>query len=498
MKDWTIRDYKRPYVCVDAIRPSEKAAAVVVVAGDEEFEIETQDGARTEQVVSMLTSLRDPASPVWSQVRTGRRGDDAMQVWRELLQQMDQLALLRDAGVAHASTAAGLKTYVEQTAEWIRGAATGGLWTRLRPHLDVARRHLAWLSSDLAAELGWRLRPSALPEDPFSHPNFYLRTLLLQARYWRRHSPLALLCADAVLGRVLTHKEDDSLWGLAAELDTGLYSERDLLAELNALARILVWTISADAAAVCSLPQTARQPTSGVNFLLEAETLASRALRELGPSRYLTATAGADISERLVKGCYIEEYHVNRRFVEIIVPMLAKRLNHGLRSTLFRYYAEEVGHERFERATCKSLGVDTALLDRSLPLPLHLAYVEVFTHFAETYPIGYLISIFVTEGMPGVSSPINDRLMARNADNREFRNVADRHDSVNVELHHESLARHMMARIPIVPPATQMRALRHLLELVELNHRTWNNLYDHYAAEDLPLHQGWFDGSLPS
>jgi hypothetical protein len=88
--------------------------------------------------------------------------------------------------------------------------------------------------------------------------------------------------------------------------------------------------------------------------------------------------------------------------------------------------------------------------------------------------------------------------MARLSENAEFRKVADRHDSLNDDLNHESLSRLMLARVPSVPPATQVRALQHLLELVELNHRTWNNLYDYYSCEDLPLHQAWFDGSLPN
>jgi len=496
MKGWSIRDYKRPYVFVDEIKPSRKGS-IVLVAGDEEYEIDTQDGDGADHVVSMLRSLRDPTSPAWDQVRAPRRGDGSQQVWRELLQQMDQLALLREGGAAPASTVDRLRTYVDQTAEWIRAAAPGQKWTRLKPYLRVARQHLDWLSAELAVELGWHQRAAAVPRDPFTYANFYLRTLLLQARYWRRHSPLALLCADAALRRI-ANEPDSDLWDLVTELSNGLYSVRDLLAELNALARILVWTIADDAATVCTAPSGRRRTTSGVNFMLEAERLTSKALRDLGPSRYLTASADSTISDRLVKGVYIEEYHVTRRFVEIIVPTLAKRVNDGLRAMLFRYYAEEVGHERFERATCKSLGVDANLLDRSLPLPLHLAFVEVFTHFAETYPIGYLISIFVTEGMPGVSSPINDRLMAKLSQNAEFRKVADRHDSLNDDLNHESLSRLMMARVPSVPPATQVRALQHLLELVELNHRTWNTLYDYYSSEELPLHQAWFDGSLPN
>ena len=122
MKGWSIRDYKRPYVFVDEIKPSRKGS-IVLVAGDEEYEIDTQDGDGADHVVSMLRSLRDPTSPAWDQVRAPRRGDGSQQVWRELLQQMDQLALLREGGAAPASTVDRLRTYVDQTAEWIRAAA---------------------------------------------------------------------------------------------------------------------------------------------------------------------------------------------------------------------------------------------------------------------------------------------------------------------------------------------------------------------------------------
>ena len=63
MKGWSIRDYKRPYVFVDEIKSSRKGS-IVLVAGEEEYEIDTQDGDGADHVVSMLRSLRDLPKPL--------------------------------------------------------------------------------------------------------------------------------------------------------------------------------------------------------------------------------------------------------------------------------------------------------------------------------------------------------------------------------------------------------------------------------------------------
>ena len=82
MKCWSIRDYKRPYVFVDEIKSSRKGS-IVLVAGEEEYEIDTQDGDGADHVVSMLRSLRDPGV-IARKLSCGNKTEAGKGAWERL------------------------------------------------------------------------------------------------------------------------------------------------------------------------------------------------------------------------------------------------------------------------------------------------------------------------------------------------------------------------------------------------------------------------------
>src|SRR5262249_14368619 len=152
----------------------------------------------------------------------------------------------------------------------------------------------------------------------------------------------------------------------------------------------------------------------------------------------------------------------------------------------FRYYDEEVGHERFERDTCLSLGVQQSELDETLPLPLHTAFVDTFTLCAMQEPVAYLLSIFVTEGLFGAPSDVNVRL-ADLVDSVRFREVSRRHEHLNDELNHPSLTRLALNDIHSVDSSLMRRAIQFLRYFVELNWRAWDDLFAYYSTAEHPL-----------
>ena len=68
--------------------------------------------------------------------------------------------------------------------------------------------------------------------------------------------------------------------------------------------------------------------------------------------------------------------------------------------------------------------------------------------------------------------------------NTSYQKVARVHENLNVELNHSSLSRLFMNDIAIVSPQSQCRAIEHLLYLLELNHRSWEQLTEYYSASD--------------
>ena len=229
---------------------------------------------------------------------------------------------------------------------------------------------------------------------------------------------------------------------------------------------------------------------SGAAFAHEVERFADTVLEALGRNAYLDRLGRArDGHDPLLAGLAIEEFHVTRRFVEIIAPMLCKRLPQDLRALMFRYYAEEVGHEVFEEDTCIAHGVPRDALHASLPLPLHATFVDAFTLVAQRRPIAFLCAVMVTEGLFARQSPLGDRVVALTEGLTGVREVCTRHNELNDCLHHDTITRHALGRIEALSAEDKVEALRDLALLLELNARTWEDLGMFYGATPtLALH----------
>jgi len=199
-----------------------------------------------------------------------------------------------------------------------------------------------------------------------------------------------------------------------------------------------------------------------------------------------------DAKAPLIAGPYIEQYHVTRRFVEIIAPLLSRRLSPQLRRTMFQYYSEEIGHEALESTTCEALGVSQRALDLAVPLPLHFAFVDALTVVAELDPIASFAAIMVIEGVFGEPPRMSLRLASVGEANPAFRSVAQEHDELNDTLNHNSIARDCFEHVSAVSPPRQLNALRRILFLLELNHRAWNGIAEFYGSQKALALQGRF------
>jgi hypothetical protein len=223
----------------------------------------------------------------------------------------------------------------------------------------------------------------------------------------------------------------------------------------------------------------------------QTELMTRDALRLWGPNPYVTALHELeDANAPIIAGPYIEQYHVTRRFVEIVCPLLSKRLAPPLRAMMFRYFSEEVGHEALESTTCAALGVSERALQLMLPLPLHFAFVDALTVVAETDPIASLASIMVIEGVFGEPPRLSLRLAAVGRMNPSFPETAQQHEDLNETLNHNSIARDAFEHISAVSPGRQARAMQRVLFLLELNHRAWSGITGFYGEQKVLSLQG--------
>ena len=205
---------------------------------------------------------------------------------------------------------------------------------------------------------------------------------------------------------------------------------------------------------------------------------------ELGRGGFEVAWSALEAAgQPLAIGCHVEEYHVTRRFVEMITPLMASDLEPRLRELVYRYFSEEVGHESFERATCAAFGIDASSLDAACPLPLHVAFVDVFTMLARRGPVDFLSAVAITEGMLGEKSPLNDRIDELMPEDADAKSVYHKHEELNVGLNHASIPRLALSLVPVVDVAEQRRALQSLALVFELNFRAWERLLEFYGDQ---------------
>jgi hypothetical protein len=494
MEKWTIDGYRKPQLIADEVLFDELAKQPVLKARGEYFDVGGINQTEARELTAWLDGLRTPGGREWTEWATDPARREQL---GPVLERLDELALIRDSAPITEDTE--LSTLLDRAAAALEAGLVGT--TR---DVSPALRQLNWLVYDLCCDNSLPTaelfsEAPARPADPFECRDFWLLTLMLQAQYFRRSSPVALLAAWELVRRAAARsgsapaEADVTRWRtLLPELVPSLWSTRDLATSISCAVKLLVKCGRPGAERLLELERRPEHPVSGLNFLIEAEAHASDALAKLGQSDFIAALLEAEpeLRRRLAMGCYMEEFHITCRFVEMITPMLAKRLNSSLRERMFRYYSEEVGHEAFELATCRGLGIDEAALRAALPLPLRVAFVDTFTAIAERDPIGYLISIFVTEGMLGEKSPLNELLGQAEAPQEEFKDVAARHETLNINLNHSSLSRHMMKEVKTLSVAQQTRALGSLLYLLELNHRGWDEVFEYYAPRAAPAYHG--------
>lgn len=484
---WTFQRFAQPRLRADAVEHA-SGAIVSLRSGTQTYRLAFDDDQAAAQIAADLNTLSDSAAPLWTTLRDSTPGSS----WHVLGTFLDTHSLIGEAhdGAAHA---------LAQQAERIRNCVEGTIGAVFKDvsaeRRVLAARHAEDLLRGLnrAAAVGPLFEPGGDPFDAAVQPNFFLALLSAELEYFRRSSPPTLAAAE-MLFRLIAGDE-----GAASRPDqilseaAGLYDERDLASHLWLVGRALAMSTGEDAARFVTAPIPAPALVSGLEFMRQTELLTRETLDRWGENPYLTAINKLDGSySPLVAGPFIEQYHVTTRFVEIIAPLLSVRLAAPLRTNMFRYYSEEYGHEALESTTCQALGVAEAALRKTLPLPLHFAFVDVLTLLAGLDPISSFAAIMVIEGIFGEPPKMSLRLIAAARQNEAFRHVSGDHEELNETLNHNSISRDMFACVAAVSPARQAITMRRILFMLELNHRAWGGIADFYGRQD----QLWLHGEF--
>ena len=487
---WTFHQFKQPCLCIDEIDQDEASAVLKLKSGPHTYRLAFDDFEAAAQIGTQLSTLRHSDAPLWSTLRESPEDSS----WYTLANFLDTHSLIREASDGAAESLRAQARIVEDciaaTANAILKRMNGDARAIASSHALSLRRKLRHVAST-----GGSFLDDGDPFDAVAQPNFFLALVAVECEYFRRFSPPTLAAASSLLGRIADENDGVLDLSVGASLSgaSGLYDLHDLEAHLWLVGNCMILSASDDAARfdTSGFPDLAL--SSGLEFMRQTEILTRDTLVNWGENPYVTALdALGDAYSPLVAGPFIEQYHVTRRFVEIVAPLLSRRLSAALRGMMFRYFSEEVGHEALESTTCEALGVSPAALARAIPLPLHFAFVDALTVVADADPISSFAAIMVIEGIFGEPPKMSLRLAAVARKNPAFREISGDHDELNETLNHNSISRDAFENISAVNPAVQIRVMRRILFLLELNHRAWHGIAEFYGKQD----ELWLPGSF--
>jgi hypothetical protein len=467
MDAWTLDRYRRPQLAHD-VSVNVTEDVIELVRGDDRRTIRFDTGSMAGDLASGLEALRDPRHANWELIVGGSPEPS----WRSLATHLDEWSFLEEAEAENPSDVlAGLAVDVAKCVS----AAVAHTHTRMPADNrfnapEEARRWLALLKED-GREAG----------GAWNDDNFFRAIGRLSIARLRQAHLIAFMAVERFLEVVGQRASIGDDW--KESLGAGL-SLSEMRSHVSAVADFFIRSLSEEANRRCLPASASAKPMSGAGFVLLSERAMRSHARDLGEGKFQRAWAAMlAANDPLVVGCHVEEYHVTRRFVEMITPLMAVDLDSPLRSLIYRYFAEEVGHESFEAATCAAFGVDAHSLDEACPLPLHVAFVDVFTMLAKRGVVDFLAAVSITEGMLGESSPINARVDSLLPTSSDARDVYHRHEELNLELNHASIPRLALELVPTIGVIEQQRALDALSLIFELNFRAWEALLDFYGAQ---------------
>ncbi|MEX3934570.1 iron-containing redox enzyme family protein [Paraburkholderia phymatum] len=500
MERWDIDRYRRP-----ALVPCEVALGgddvLTIGVGDDAVDLSFEGVARDE-VADVVAQLMRPSSDIWTKLNRG-----ACPAWvRALTVQLDALSLIEETDSCIDSVTSGAERAIAMCAE-VGQRLAAVVERRLAMYKDT----LAVVHEMLADDDDVRdAPPGAFPFSGKSAgsfaDNFALQALHFQLAYARRNAPEVLIAWQRVLAEVFRHV----CWFPAhatarsrCQKDAALESFRsvasldpvDLEMYLLSFAHFVELAPLRVGRRMTSV-DTARfeDACSGLTLAARAERLLIKALDQLGSNAYASAALACEEITPLVKGLYIEQYHVTDRFVEILGPLLSRRLQRNLRARLFQYFQEEYGHEAFELATCAALGMNETDVRASVPLPLTALYIDAYTVLAHRMPTAFFASIMVTEGLRDQHSPVHAHIAALVENALHAGDIVAKHGEANDELNHPSLSRLFLADVPHVTAAEQRYSLEAALFMLEVNMRQLESVAYFYGGQTQLQFHGLHEG----
>ncbi|AXE33975.1 hypothetical protein [Chromobacterium phragmitis] len=478
METWRINQYRAPQLVSFSARLDADGNTVVLAADANEYKL-AFNGVEGGRVLDSVLAMANPGSEIWFDIHSG-----TAQPWQlSLARQLDELSLIRDAP-AGRSALEMRRLEQESLIQRCVCRLLAVCSERAALHAPIALAMLRLLDEPPPVAGAFSLGEVGAPEwaDNFALQTFHLQKLYLEDNLpqliplWRR----VLQGFAEAAGLPLNAMEAQ---GRVARPDVmGFYCPTQEEAYLLCLVELVRMAPAPRANRLLPGWPSPTMADSGVNFMRRARQCRRSGLAQLGESGLTRRMEreGAD-SGVLVQGLFIEQYHVSRRFAEIIAPLMIKRMRLPLKQHVHRYFQEELGREVYGRSVCEALGVPAAWLDQALPLPLFQAYVDAFTVLGRYDPIGYLAALTAFEGGLGMKS-LACMQEGRVAEERACYSQAGSGEG-GADEGFAALPQLFFREMSLLGAAAQRRALDSMAYMMELGHRALEQVASFYGGQ---------------
>jgi hypothetical protein len=213
-------------------------------------------------------------------------------------------------------------------------------------------------------------------------------------------------------------------------------------------------------------PPKAGRTISGAAFWTEVAAFVERAKVKARPVLYEALRSRRTSRAQLIRYA-TEYYHTVRAGPGIIAGSLAHAGDRKTREILEQYLASELGHDELIAAALGSVGVATAELDRTLPLPETFSIITSLQVAADQEPLTFKALVFLMEEASPefhqafVSACEHEGLAAA-----FWRPITD-HARINDEGAHGSISQRLLTQVEVVTQEERWVVLKQAMTMIE-------------------------------
>lgn len=238
-----------------------------------------------------------------------------------------------------------------------------------------------------------------------------------------------------------------------------------------------------------AMPTT--MPTMGARFPMGAD-VALRDMEAMLRDWNAAAPAPAILAagrprrqaQRIAQGIHLQQYYVSLKYVESLLPVLARSAAPPLRAVLWQYLQEELGHEDYELAACRQLGLTEAQVRANMPLPAFSAFHRLMAYAAAEHPLAWVMALPLAEGLPNERKPLPELLARHGLQDPAF----SEHVALDETMDHAWMARRIAACLGPVDAAQWRRAVVLVAALWRLTQCGWEQVVARFgAARSAPI-----------